>query len=87
MSGVAEALLIVHLFLSASGVYPVDRAYEFSSMQECIESLKSSQFKISTGGDAESIGALYCVPNKSTNHYHYSHANDKYKKIIIVPDK
>ena len=78
MSGVAEALLIVHLFSSASGVYPVDRAYEFSSMQECIESLKSSQFKISTGGD---------VPNKSTNHYHYSHANDKYKKIIIVPDK
>ena len=52
MSGVAEALLIVHLFSSASGVYPVDRAYEFSSMQECIESLKSSQFKISTGGDA-----------------------------------
>ena len=34
MSGVAEALLIVHLFSSASGVYPVDRAYEFSSMQD-----------------------------------------------------
>lgn len=87
MSGAAEALLIVHLFSSASGVYLVDRAYEFPSMQECIESIKSSQFKISTGGDAESIGALYCVPNKSTNHYSYSYSNDTYKKITILPDK
>lgn len=87
MSGVAEALLIVHLFSSASGVRLVDRAYEFPSMQECIESIKSSQFKISTGGDAESIGALYCVPNKSTNHYSYSYSNDTYKKITILPDK
>lgn len=87
MSGVAEALLIVHLFSSASGVRLVDRAYEFPSMQECIESIKSSQFKISTGGDAESIGALYCVPNKSTNHYNYSYSNDTYKKITILPDK
>lgn len=87
MSGVAEALLIVHLFSSASGVRLVDRAYEFPSMQECIESIKSSQFKISTGGDAESIGALYCVPNKSINHYSYSYSNDTYKKITILPDK
>lgn len=87
MSGVTEALLIVHLFSSASGVRLVDRAYEFPSMQECIESIKSSQFKISTGGDAESIGALYCVPNKSANHYNYSYSNDTYKKITILPDK
>ena len=87
MSGAAEALLIVHLFSSASGVHLVDRAYEFPSMQECIESIKSSQFKISTGGDAESIGALYCVPNKSTNHYSYSYSNDTYKKITILPYK
>lgn len=85
MTGTAEALLIVHLFSSASGVHLVDRAYEFSSMQECIESLKYAQVKVSTGGDAESVGALYCVPNESFNHYSYF--NDKYQKIVVLPNK
>lgn len=87
MSGAAEVLLIVHLFSSASGVRLVDRAYEFPSMLECVESLKIAQFKISTGGDAENVGALYCVPNKSVNHYSYSYSDDKYKRIIVLPDK
>lgn len=85
MSSTAGALLVVHLFTSAAGTYNVDRIYEFSTMEDCLRSINTAQFNLSTGGEAESTGMLYCVPTYPFDQYEYSVGT--YKKITIAPNK